>query len=76
IQQEIIKLSEDFSRYQSRWDKLSTHIDTVQKDVKDIHTSTRKITSKFEKIAKVDLEKEGNLKKPLQKKLLEEPDKE
>lgn len=76
IQQEIIKLSEDFSRYQSRWDKLSTHIDTVQKDVKEIHTSTRKITSKFEKIAKVDLEKEGNLKKPLPSTLIGETDKE
>lgn len=76
IQQEIIKLSEDFSRYQSRWDKLSTHIDTVQKDVKEIHTSTRKITSKFEKIAKVDLEKEGNLKKPLQSTLVGKTDKE
>ncbi len=74
IQQEIIKLAEDFSRYQSRWDKLSTHIDTVQKDVKDIHTSTRKISSKFEKIARVDLEKEGNLKKSLPSKVIEEPD--
>jgi len=73
IQQEIIKLSDDFNRYRSRWDKLSTHIDTVQKDVKDIHTSTRKITSKFEKIAKVDLEKEGNLKQPLNKTLIDEP---
>ncbi|RKY55863.1 MAG: DNA recombination protein RmuC [Candidatus Neomarinimicrobiota bacterium] len=74
IQQEIIKLSEDFSRYRVRWDKLSSHIDTVQKDVKDIHTSTRKITSKFEKIAKVDLEKEGNLKGPLKTPLLKDTD--
>lgn len=71
IQQEIIKLAEDFSRYRVRWDKLSTHIDTVQKDVKDIHTSTRKISSKFEKIASVDLEKETDLKKPLDKPLLD-----
>ena len=76
IQQEIIKLSEDFSRYQNRWDKLSNHIDTVQKDVKDIHTSTRKITRKFEKIAKVDLEKEGHLKTPLQAPLIEESNEE
>ncbi|MCK4716637.1 MAG: DNA recombination protein RmuC, partial [Candidatus Marinimicrobia bacterium] len=58
IQQEIIKLSEDFKRYRVRWDKLSTHIDTVQKDVKEIHTSTKKISTSFEKIANVDLQEE------------------
>ncbi|MCK4689656.1 MAG: DNA recombination protein RmuC [Candidatus Marinimicrobia bacterium] len=58
IQQELMKLSEDFGRYRVRWDKLSTHIDTVQKDVKDIHTTTNKISRSFEKIAKVDLDKD------------------
>ncbi|MBU4444966.1 DNA recombination protein RmuC [bacterium] len=58
IQQEIVKLSEDFKRYRVRWDKLSNHIDTVQKDVKEIHTSTKKISSSFEKIANVDLQEE------------------
>jgi len=58
IQQEIIKLSEDFRRYQVRWDKLSTHIDTVHKDVNEIHVSTKKISSSFERIAKVDLEED------------------
>lgn len=58
IQQELMKLSEDFGRYRVRWDKLSTHIDTVQKDVKDIHTTTNKISRSFEKIAKVDLDED------------------
>ena len=62
IQQEIIKLSEDFKRYRFRWDKLSNHIDTVQKDVKEIHTSTKKISSSFDKIAKVDLQEEKLIK--------------
>jgi len=74
IQQEIIKLSEDFRRYQVRWDKLSTHIDTVHKDVNDIHVSTRKISSSFERIAKVDLE-EDKLIEDDNLPLLEEPDK-
>jgi DNA recombination protein RmuC len=74
IQQEIIKLSEDFRRYQIRWDKLSTHIDTVHKDVNDIHVSTRKISSSFERIAKVDLE-EDKLIEDDNLPLLEEPDK-
>ncbi|MBN1364691.1 MAG: DNA recombination protein RmuC, partial [Syntrophaceae bacterium] len=74
IQQEIIKLSEDFRRYQVRWDKLSTHIDTVHKDVNEIHVSTRKISSSFERIAKVDLE-EDKLIEDNELPLLEEPDK-
>jgi len=55
IQQEIMKLSEEFRRYRDRWNKLSAHIDTVQKDVKDIHTTSNKISNSFEKIAKVEL---------------------
>jgi DNA recombination protein RmuC len=58
IQEEIIKLSEEFNRYKIRWDNLSKHIDTVHKDVKDIHNTTNKITNKFESIAKVDIKKE------------------
>jgi DNA recombination protein RmuC len=56
IQQEIKMLSVEFDRYRQRWDKLSAHIDTVSKDVKDIHITTDKISSKFESIgnAKID----------------------
>jgi len=74
IQQEIIKLSEDFRRYQVRWDKLSTHIDTVHKDVNEIHVSTKKISSSFERIAKVDLE-EDKLIEDDNLPLLDEPNK-
>lgn len=56
IQREIIKLSEDFKRYRIRWDNLSKHIDTVQKDVKEIHASTEKITKSFDKISNVEIE--------------------
>ncbi len=61
IQQELIKLSEDFRRYRDRWDKLSIHIDTVQKDVKDIHTTTKKISTSFEKIANVEIDEEPRI---------------
>lgn len=56
IQQEIKMLSVEFDRYRKRWDKLSAHIDTVSKDVKDIHITTDKISSKFDSIgnAKID----------------------
>ncbi len=56
IQQELLKLSEDFRRYRERWNKLATHIDTVHKDVKEIHTTTSKITTSFNRIAQVELD--------------------
>ena len=56
IQREITKLAIDFKRYRSRWDNLTRHIDTVQKDVKEIHTSTEKISKSFERISNVEIE--------------------
>ena len=56
IQQELTKLSVEFSRYKDRWDKLSRSIETVSKDVQDIHTTTDKITKRFDSINKVDIE--------------------
>lgn len=55
IQENLHALSEDFGRYRTRWDSLAKHIDTVSKDVKEIHTTTAKIGNRFESIAKVDL---------------------
>ena len=43
-------------RYKERWDKLSTHIDTVSKDVKDIHITTDKISKRFDEISNVNIE--------------------
>ena len=57
IHDELNKLSLDFARYKERWDKLSRSIDTVSKDVKDIHITTEKITSRFNSINSVDVEK-------------------
>lgn len=50
IRKELNLLSEDFRRYKDRWDKLYRSIETVSKDVKDIHTTTEKITNRFENI--------------------------
>lgn len=55
IQENLHALSEEFGRYKMRWDSLAKHIDTVSKDVKEIHTTTSKIGSRFESIAKVEL---------------------
>lgn len=51
IRKELNLLSEDFRRYKERWDKLYRSIETVSKDVKDIHTTTEKITNRFENIS-------------------------
>lgn len=58
IHKELNLLSEEFKRYKDRWDKLSRSIDTVSKDVKDIHNTTEKITKRFNSINQVELEDE------------------
>ncbi len=60
IQEELAKLSKDFSRYRQRWDKLAGHIENVSKDVRDIHISTNKITEHFGRINEVEFEFEKN----------------
>lgn len=56
IQQELNKLGDEFKRYKDRWDKLSKHIDSVSKDVKEIHITTEKIGSRFDAISNVELD--------------------
>ena len=51
----LTKLGVEFSRYRERWDKLSRSINTVSKDVEDIHTTTEKITKRFVSISNVNL---------------------
>lgn len=57
IHEELKKLGSEFVRYRERWDNLSKHIDTVSKDVKEIHTTTEKITNRFGEINKVEIDK-------------------
>ncbi len=57
IQEELTKLSIEFDRYRDRWDKLSKSIQTVSKDVESVHTTTEKISKRFDSINKVDVEK-------------------
>ena len=60
IHEELNKLGVEFSRYKERWDKLSRSIDTVSRDVEEIHITTDKITKRFNSISKVELEKLPN----------------
>lgn len=56
IHQELNKLADEFGRYKKRWDNLASHIETVSKDVKDIHTTTEKITNRFSQISEVKID--------------------
>ncbi|MBR1414128.1 MAG: DNA recombination protein RmuC [Bacilli bacterium] len=55
IHDELNKLSQEFARYKERWDRLSRNIDTVNKSVKELHTTSEKITKRFDSINKVDM---------------------
>ncbi len=56
IHNELNLLSNEFKKYKDRWDKLSRSIDTVNKDVKDIHITTDKITKRFTNINEVEFD--------------------
>lgn len=55
IHRELKLLDSEFKRYKERWDKLSRSIDTVNKDIKEIHTTTEKITKRFNSINEVEI---------------------
>ena len=58
IQEHLVRLSTDFDRFRKRMDSLSKHIQQANKDVEEVNTSARKISSRFEKIEKVELHDE------------------
>jgi len=55
IQDHLRKLSEDFGRFRQRMDRLATHIHQAHEDVKQVNTSARKISSRFQDIDEVQL---------------------
>jgi DNA recombination protein RmuC len=58
IQSHLSYLSQDFSRFKSRFANLAKHIDQAAMDVKQIHTSADKISTRFEKIEQVELKED------------------
>ena len=56
IQEHLSYLAQDFSRFQERMDQLAKHIDQAHGDIKDVQTSARKITNRFVKIERVELD--------------------
>ncbi len=55
IQEHLVALGKDFGRFQTRMDNLAKHIQQAHDDVEDVHKSSQKISSRFEKIEKVDM---------------------
>lgn len=56
IQKHLGHLAGDFQRFRSRMDKLAVHIQQANKDVDEVSISARKITERFEKIERVELD--------------------
>lgn len=61
IQEHLVLLSKDFERFQERMDALAKHIDQANKDVELVQSSSRKITSRFNKIEKVELDSQEKI---------------
>lgn len=55
IQNHLHALALDFGRFEKRMDALAKHIEQANNDVNDVRTSANKITSRFNKIEKVEL---------------------
>ena len=55
IQQEVIRLMDDVGRLDERVRKLGLHFNQANKDIEDILTSSRKISSRGEKIKAVEV---------------------
>ena len=55
IQEHLIGLGKDFERFQKRMDDLSKHMNQAHQDVEEVHKSSQKLTSRFQKIEKVEV---------------------
>src|SRR3990167_7093338 len=58
IQEHLIGLGKDFNRFQERMDKLAQHVNQAHEDVALVHKSSQKLTSRFQKIEEVEIDKE------------------
>ncbi len=56
IQEHLRYLAADFERFQQRMDNLATHIRQAHEDVSQVNVSARKISGRFEKIERVELD--------------------
>jgi len=59
IQTELKKLSDDFWRFEIRWNKFTKDFKSVWKDIDDIDITNKKIISRFGGIERLELEEKG-----------------
>lgn len=59
IQEHLSMLGKDFARFEERMDALAKHIKLANEDVEQVHKSSRKISGRFTKIEKVELENDS-----------------
>ena len=66
IHEELSKLQEEFVRYETRWTSLQKDIEKVTKDVKEIATTSTKISKRFTEISNVKMvENEAKIEQDL-----------
>lgn len=56
IYEELLKLKIEFARYTDRWDSLVKHMDMTFKDVKELSTTSNKISKRFSNIESVNFD--------------------
>lgn len=56
IQEHLRYLSQDFKRFDKRMQNLTRYIQQANNEASDVHTSAKKITSRFEKIEHLDIQ--------------------
>jgi DNA recombination protein RmuC len=67
IQVHLGLLGKDFARFRERMDQLARHIGQAHEDVRLVHTSAVKISDRFEKIERVELDTDQGAGAKLQK---------
>jgi DNA recombination protein RmuC len=65
IKEALGKLAKDFGRFDERMQKLATHIRQAHEDAQEVHVSSKKISSQFNRIEKVQLDDADAGTKPL-----------
>lgn len=55
IQEHLVALGKDFDRFQKRMDNLAKHVEQAHQDVELVHKSSQKLSSRFQKIEKVEM---------------------
>lgn len=56
IQHHLVALSKDFKRFKTRMDSLSKHISQAHQDVEQVQRSSRKISTRFDKIEQAEFD--------------------